>query len=67
MKNTLKQTVLYYEDLLQQKEFSLEDWRKAKRKRSVRFFINSTKFAIKTFIEEKFWQTKRFLSCLCNK
>lgn len=54
--------VLYYEDLLQQKEFSLEDWRKAKRKHPFRFWFRSQYVAIWDCLKEVKYAFKRLCS-----
>jgi hypothetical protein len=53
--NKTSKSVLFYEDLLQQKEFSLQDWRKAKRKHPVRFWFRCQYVSIRElFVKIKF-------------
>ena len=59
-KNTQQEPTLYYEDLLQQKEFSLDDWRKAKRKHPVRFWLRSQYVAIRDSLKEVKYAYKRW-------
>jgi hypothetical protein len=47
-----KDSVIYYDDLLQQKEFSLEDWRKAKRKYPFGDWVRSKMLFVRTILEE---------------
>ncbi len=51
-KKKQKESVIYYDDLLQQKEFSLEDWRKAKRKHPFGDWVRSKMLFGRTIIEE---------------
>lgn len=47
-----KEKAIYYEDLLQQKEFSLDDWRKAKRKRPILTWARSSYMIIQDTVQE---------------
>lgn len=60
--NSGKQSVVYYEDLLQQQEFSLEDWRKAKRKHPVRFWFRSVYVSVRDSLKEVKYAFKRWCS-----
>lgn len=62
LKNTQQDSTLYYEDLLRQKEFSLVDWRKAKRKHPLQFWFRSQYVAVRDSLKEVKYAFKRWCS-----
>ena len=59
--------VVYREDLFLQKEFTLDEWDKAKFKHPFRAKFRVIKFKVKDFFEAKFWECRHFLNHLMNK
>ena len=57
-----QEPVLYYEDLLKQKEFSLEDWRKAKRKHPICTWFRSQYVTICDALKEAKYAFTRWCS-----
>lgn len=58
---TEKEKVIYFEDLLQQDEFDLEDWRQAKRKYPVRTWFRSCCLNIQDIFRKIKWFFQRLI------